>query len=85
LPPVSARLGTEYHQPARTVQAFLFDTYAKFTLFGHENELRLCIGITKPELQFKMEHGAEKLLAQLKAQGVYPFTDLERDSMPLSG
>jgi len=36
-------------------------------------------------LQFKMEHGAEKLLAQLKAQGVYPFTDLERDSMPLSG
>jgi hypothetical protein len=67
------------------IKAFLFDTYAKFTLFGHENELRLCIGITKPELQFKMEHGAEKLLAQLKAQGVYPFTDLERDSMPLSG
>jgi hypothetical protein len=43
----------------------------------------LCIGITKPELEFKLEHGAHKLLALLKSHGVYPFTDLERDSVPL--
>ena len=65
------------------IKAFLFDTYATFTLFGQENELRLCIGITKPELEFKMQHGAEKLLALLKRHGVYPFTDLERNSLPL--
>jgi hypothetical protein len=71
--------------PESRIKAFLFDTYATFTLFGQENELRLCIGITKPELQLKMENGAEKLLALLKRHGVYPFTDLERDSVPLNG
>ena len=109
LPPIAERLGTEYHQPARTlhaagthgagesmdigaatpagspIAAFLFDTYATFELFGRNNELRLCVGITKPELQFKMEHGTEKLLAILKHYGVYPFTDLERNSVPLDG
>jgi hypothetical protein len=65
------------------IKAFLFDTYAKFTLFGQEFELRLCIGITKPELQFKMKHGSKKLLEILKRCGVYPFTDLARDSVLL--
>ena len=67
------------------IKAFLFDTYTTFKLFGQENALRLCIGITKPELQFKLQHGAEKLLDLLKRHGVYPFTDLERDSVPLDG
>jgi hypothetical protein len=38
---------------------------------------------TNPELEFKLEHGSEKLLALLKGHSVYPFTDLERDSVPL--
>lgn len=66
------------------IKAFLFDTYAPFTLFGQIFELRLCLGITKPELQFKMEYGSERLLELLKRHGVYPFTELERDSVPLS-
>lgn len=69
--------------PESKIKAFVFDTYATFKLFGEENELRLCIGITKPELQFKMKHGSEKLLALLKRHNAYPFTDLDRDSMPL--
>jgi hypothetical protein len=71
--------------PESRIKALVFDTYATFTLFGHENELRLCIGITKPELDFKVQHGAAKLLALLKCHGVYPFTDLERDTVPLNG
>src|SRR5207244_1666960 len=67
------------------IKAFLFDNYASFTLFGKVNHLRLCVGITKPELQFKIKHGAERLLALLKRHGVYPFTDLDRDSVPLDG
>ena len=67
------------------IKAFLFDTYATFTLFGQPNELRLCIGITKPELEFKLRHGAEPLLERLKRHGVYPFTDLDRESVPLGG
>jgi len=65
------------------IKAFLFDTYSGFKLFGQDLELRLCLGITKGELQFKMEHGPEKLLALLRQHGVYPFTDLRRESISL--
>ncbi len=61
------------------IKALLFDTYATFTLFGRACELRLCIGITKPELDFKMQNGPERLLDLLKRHGAYPFTDLDRD------
>ena len=67
------------------IKAFLFDTYAPFTLFNHEFDLRLCLGITKQELQFKIDHGPHKLLERLKRYGVYPYTDLERDNVPLDG
>jgi len=65
------------------IKAFFFDTYATFTLFDHECELRLCLGITKQELQFKLDHGPEQLLERLKRHGVYPYTDLGRESVPL--
>lgn len=66
-----------------TIQAFVFDTFASFPLFGGQFDLRLCIGITQPELEYKMAHGAERLLAALKRHGVYPFTDPARPSIPL--
>ncbi len=69
--------------PTSKIKAFLFDTYATFTLFGQVCELRLCVGITTPELQFKSEQGADRLIDLLKRHGVYPFTDLDRDSVPL--
>jgi hypothetical protein len=69
--------------PESRIKAFLFDTYGTFTVFGRVNELRLCIGITKSELEFKLKHGSDDLLALLKSHGVYPFTDLDRDSVPL--
>lgn len=65
------------------IKAFIFDTFATFKLFEHDFELRLCLGITKRELQFKMEHGPNALLDRLKRYDVYPYTDLERDSVPL--
>ena len=64
------------------IKAFIFDTYRTFTLFGSECELRL-VGITKAELDYKMEHGSDELLSRLKAHGIYPYTDLERQSIPL--
>ena len=69
--------------PESRIKAFLFATYGTFHLFEQRFELRLCIGITKEELQFKMTHDGEKLLQLLKRHGVYPFTDLERESVPL--
>ena len=70
--------------PAQSeIKAFLFDTYGTFLLFGQPNEVRLCIGITKPELQFKLEHGSDRLLQLLKRHDIYPYTDLSRESVPL--
>lgn len=69
--------------PESRIKAFVFDTYRTFTLFGRDFDLRLCLGITKGELSFKMEHGADKLFERLKSHGVYPYTDLDRESIPL--
>lgn len=66
------------------IKAFLFDTYATFRLYDYDFDLRLCIGITKAELKFKMENGPDALLAALKRHGVYPYTDLERDTVRLN-
>ena len=71
--------------PGSSIKAFLFDTYAKYSLFGQEFGPRLCVGITELELEFKMEHGSDMLLDLLKLYDVYPFTDLDRKSVPLIG
>jgi len=69
--------------PDSLIKAFIFDTYGTFSLFGREYDLRLCLGITKAELKFKLERGSEELLARLKSHGVYPYTELGRESIPL--
>lgn len=66
-----------------TIAAFLFDTYDTFTLFDHPFELRLCIGITQAELDFKFKTDGPTLTELLKRNSIYPFTDLYRDSIPL--
>jgi hypothetical protein len=65
------------------IKAFLFDTYGTFSLFGQQCELRLCLGITTPELQYAMRNGAGALLPLLRKFEVWPFTDLGRSSIPL--
>ncbi|MGC4003287.1 MAG: suppressor of fused domain protein [Pirellulales bacterium] len=65
------------------IKGFVFATYGTFRLFEQDCELRLCLGITEDELAFKHEHGAERLLTLLKRNGVYPYTDFERTSVPL--
>lgn len=69
--------------PNSKIKAFVFDTYSTFHAFGRDYDLRLCLGVTKEELEFKMSRGAEALLDLLKKHRVYPFTDLDRDSIPL--
>ena len=66
-----------------SIVAFLFDTYDTFTLYGQTFELRLWIGITKPELDFKMQTDGPTLKNLLKQNGVYPFTDLHRKSIQM--
>jgi Suppressor of fused protein (SUFU) len=61
-----------------TIKALIFDNYSTFDLFGETYNLRLCIGITQEELQFKMKYGSHALLERLKKEKIYPFTDLYR-------
>ena len=61
-----------------TIKALIFDNYSTFALFGETCNLRLCIGITQEELQFKMKYGSNALLERLKREKIYPFTDLYR-------
>ena len=66
-----------------TIAALVLHTYKTFRLYDTDYDLRLCIGVTKPELEFKIANGASALIAALKAHGVYPYTDFGRDSVPL--
>ena len=66
-----------------SIVAFLFDTYETFLLYGHPFELRLCIGITQAELEFKLETEGAALIELLKQHKIYPYTDLNRVSIPL--
>jgi hypothetical protein len=43
-------------------------TFESFELFGEIFDLRLCLGITQEELDFKLKHGYERLREALKAQ-----------------
>ncbi len=61
-----------------TIKVLIFDNYSTFALFGETCNLRLCIGITQEELQFKMKCGSNALLEKLKTEKVYPFADLHR-------
>jgi hypothetical protein len=63
------------------IKAFIFDTYGTFQMYGATYDLRLCLGITADELQYRFKHGPDPLLAKLKASGVYPYTDLGRRSV----
>ena len=64
-----------------TINAFLFDSFADFEVLDREAGLLLCLGITRPELNFCHANGADQLLKKLKAANIYPFTDLNRKSL----
>ncbi|HON07758.1 MAG TPA: suppressor of fused domain protein [Verrucomicrobiota bacterium] len=51
-----------------------------------ENEhygLLRCIGITRPEMEYKLKYGAPALFEKLKNVGIYPKTIVNRDSIRL--
>lgn len=65
------------------IVGMIFLTFNSFQLLGESFDLRLCLGITQAELDFKLQNGYEKLADRLKRNRIFPFTDLDRDSIPL--
>ena len=65
------------------IAALIFHTYDTFELYGTSYDLRLCLGITKDELDFKVANGPAALIQRLKQHNTYPYTDFDRASIPL--
>ena len=63
------------------VSALLFTRVADLEVQGVSAGVLLCVGITGVELGYAHEHEPGSLLARLKEAGVYPFTDLSRESV----
>jgi hypothetical protein len=57
----------------------LFTGQIKHQSFG----ALFCFGLTKIELDFALENGSDKLLAQMKAENIFPITDPKRASVSL--
>jgi hypothetical protein len=63
-----------------TIAGFLFCDYARFSYGGQDAGLLLCLGITADELEHCIAGRRDEVLAALKAAGVFPYTDLFRES-----
>ena len=70
-----------------TIVALLFTTpdlpQERFTVRGVTAGILLCVGITEDELRLCRGGQTERVLADLRRAGVFPFTDLQRRSISL--
>jgi hypothetical protein len=64
-----------------TIAAFLFCDYGRFQVRGRKAGLLLCIGLTATELAACLDGRRAEVESALKNAGVYPCTDLFRDSV----
>jgi hypothetical protein len=70
-----------------TIAALLFTKpdlpQETFTIRGVKGGILLCVGITEDELRLCRAGQTERVLAELRRTGVFPFTDLQRRSISL--
>ena len=64
-----------------TIDAFLFFDYGRFHVRNQDAGILMCVGITASELTACRNGDRERVASLLKLSGVYPFTDLKRDSV----
>ncbi len=64
-----------------TIAALLFVSYRQFQVNDTRAGILLCIGITDSELAQCQSGGADAVLAALKENGIFPFTDPHRKSV----
>ncbi len=69
----------------RSVDALIFSPLSnppeKFKVEEKKCGLLLCLGITRAELNFKMEYGSDALLKRLQKASIIPYTDIDRASV----
>jgi Suppressor of fused protein (SUFU) len=72
---------TAWVSPACPIKGLIFTKLISFGFEGQHFGTLLCVGITRAELDYAMEHNSEQLLTRLKTVGVFPITDTERSSI----
>lgn len=60
------------------LQGLIVEEFARVTIDGNGYGLLRFHGVTRPELDFAMEHGADELLERLRRAGIYPRTSIRR-------
>jgi hypothetical protein len=64
-------------------RCLVFDEYKKpgveFEIGDSRHGLLLCIELFRSEMEYAMENGAHTLIDYLKAEGHYPYSDLDRE------
>jgi len=50
-----------------------------FDIAGKRHCLLLCLEVFPSEMEYAMENGSATVLAKLKAEGHYPYSDLDRE------
>ena len=66
-----------------TIQSLLFLDFARFTVRGRNAGVLLCMGITAEEEAVCRAGHSTQVEGALRAHGIYPFTDLYRNAVPL--
>jgi hypothetical protein len=64
--------------PKCAVQGLVAEEFARVTIEGQGYGFLYFHGVTRPELEFANEIGADELLERLREAGVYPRTSLHR-------
>ncbi|GAA3521383.1 hypothetical protein GCM10022393_39690 [Aquimarina addita] len=63
----------------------IFDLYEpdgkKFRIGGREHHLLLCLQVFRSEMDYARQNGSDELFKILKEKGIYPYSDLDRDSV----
>jgi hypothetical protein len=60
------------------IQGLVVEEFARVTVDRQAYGILYFHGVTRPELEFAMEAGADALLARLRQAGVYPRTSIRR-------
>lgn len=67
--------------PKSTIAGFFFDDYKRMKYEGQDAGLLLCIGLTADEVAACRKGKRQEVYDALKAQKVFPYTDLFRPSV----
>jgi len=71
--------------PDCPVQGLVVEEFARVTVDGKPYGILYFHGVTRSELEFAMESGADELLERLRQAGVYPRTSIHRkDSVEIT-